>query len=415
MLVSNGAPDPDPNAVEAKQYSSSSKALIAMVALIFLGLFVGIVYSFQLPHIMSSLGVVTIVAGASVLIGGLLGFLFGIPRTLQHDYSSSPAEDPAGQPSARETQSVDYRANTNLEQISDWLTKILVGVGLTQITVIPAKLDHVAESIAAGLDGSRGSMIFAEGEILFFAICGFLFGYLWTRLFLAGAFRQADLGAIVNQIKKNSVNFEQVDQKLKDLEKQRELDSIALAMTQRQLNPSRDIPTPTQAELDDAVKKASKPAKIQIFNQAQIMRSENWRTDETKPKMELTIPIFQALVDDDATNVFHRNHGELGFALKDQTRPDWPAAEKELTTAIEVRGPWETTGWLFYEFNRAFCVIMQDENFKQDRASEPASYKRIFDDLRATAHSDLIDLLSRDQQVKRWMSLNNVHIQDLEN
>ncbi len=32
---------------------------------------------------------------------------------------------------------VNYRSNTNLEQISDWLTKILVGVGLTQQTFFP--------------------------------------------------------------------------------------------------------------------------------------------------------------------------------------------------------------------------------------------------------------------------------------
>ena len=56
--------------------------------------------------------------------------------------------------------------------------------------------------------------------------------------------------------------------------------------------------------------------------------------------MQLTIPIFTALVKDDIHGVFHRNHGQLGFALKDQQPPDWAAAEVDLTAAIDSRGPW---------------------------------------------------------------------------
>ena len=59
------------------------------------------------------------IGSSSFLIGGLVGFLFGIPRAVQG--STAP------------TGAAQYQANTNLEQVSDWLTKIIVGVSLVEI------------------------------------------------------------------------------------------------------------------------------------------------------------------------------------------------------------------------------------------------------------------------------------------
>jgi hypothetical protein len=103
--------------------------------------------------------------------------------------------------------------------------------------------------------------------------------------------------------------------------------------------------------LDSAIASASQPVRVQIFNQAWQLRSENWRDDKTKPKVELTIPIFRALIHSDTQKEYHRNHAQLGYALKDKPRPDWAEAEKELTTAIEMRGPWQA--WLALLANRA--------------------------------------------------------------
>jgi hypothetical protein len=44
-----------------------------------------------------------------------------------------------------------YLGNTNLEQVSDWLTKIIVGVGLVQIGRIVPALSKLAESMKAPL------------------------------------------------------------------------------------------------------------------------------------------------------------------------------------------------------------------------------------------------------------------------
>jgi len=59
-----------------------------------------------------------LLSGGSTLIGATLGFLFGIPRTLQQGASDNGDEPPS--PSVL-VKGVNYRANTNLEQINKWI------------------------------------------------------------------------------------------------------------------------------------------------------------------------------------------------------------------------------------------------------------------------------------------------------
>jgi hypothetical protein len=130
--------------------------------------------------------------------------------------------------------------------------------------------------------------------------------------------------------------------------------------------------------------------------------------------MERTIPLFRALIHNDVENRYHMNHGQLGFALKDQNTPDWAEAERELTAAIEIRGPWKDKGWLFYEFNRALCRIMLDPGFSQGRSSDPDRKTHILQDLRAAAHvDDLRRLLRSDPTIQKWVSLNEIHVNEL--
>jgi hypothetical protein len=123
--------------------------------------------------------------------GFLGGFLFGIPKALQ-DGIPPQGGTPASAPAARR----GLQVNTNLEQISDWLTKIIVGVGLVELKTIPGHLSSlarwVAESISDGAGPSAASVSFAGSVTVFFSVVGFLAGYLITRLFLTGAFDRAD-------------------------------------------------------------------------------------------------------------------------------------------------------------------------------------------------------------------------------
>jgi hypothetical protein len=134
-------------------------------------------------------------------LGFVTGFLFGIPRVLQGE-SRKPGQDSSG---------YEQRVNTNLEQISDWLTKIIVGLGLVQLRTVPDKLYHAATwmaqsfvpSATAGAAPPEAATSFAGALIIFFSVLGFLGGYLTTRLFLAGAFGRADRGQVVVETTKS--------------------------------------------------------------------------------------------------------------------------------------------------------------------------------------------------------------------
>ena len=386
--------------------SDSNKALLALMVAMIAGVIGVVLFALQSSerseiYSVSSVGIM--ISGAFLLIGGVLGFLFGIPRTLQQESSGTDQSN-----NASGVPIVGYRANTNLEQISDWLTKMLVGVGLTQLTAMPEYLNKVSLYIAGGLGDNPSSQILAMSIVLYFSMVGFLFGYLWTRLFLAGSFRQADLmsmGLLASRV-------EQTDRKLERLKKQSEIDVEALNLAYRQLNPSPDLPVVTQEALNSTVASASLPVKVQIFNKAWSVRSDNWR--DKKPIMERTIPIFRALIKFDSENRYHMNHGQLGFALKDQKHPDWVAAELELTTAIEMRGPWMEHGWLFYELNRAICHIMLDESFLKGAPAKDSVREAILSDLRAVAESDLKDLIHKDATIKEWIKVNNIKQTDLD-
>ena len=332
-------------------------------------------------------------AGAALMAGGLLGFLFGIPRSLQQEAEA------AGR--------VGYRANTNLEQISDWLTKILVGVGLTQIPAIREESLRLVGYVAQGLGNDAPAGAFALALMLYFITAGFLAVYLWTRLFLAPEFASADVRSLAARVER----VEQVSRDIADtIQKQAQADAHALTLVTRQIEPVHGLPGPSLAELEEALREASPAVRVQAFNQARETRRMNWRTD--KPKMERAIPILRALAACDTERKYHRTHGQLAYALKDQRQPDWKAAEAEFHTAMEIRGA--SKGWVLYEFCRAICRIQQDEAFYKGRPSDPAMKQRIVQDLAVAAgHNCAVVPFQDEPAVRDWMALNGVAMEDL--
>jgi hypothetical protein len=332
----------------------------------------------------SVFGVSLLIAGASCVAGAMVGFVFGIPKTLQASEGSG------------------YGANTNLEQISDWLTKIMVGVGLTQIAKLPDALKEYAAFVAPGLGGIPASEPYSVAVLLFYIVCGFLVGYLWTRIYLPREFRGADLSALDTKVD-DALN------KIGELEKQAAIDARALSIAQNQLNPGPGVPPIPQDDINKAIAAASRNVRAQIFYLAQDVRKRTWANTASKESMERTIPLFRALIADDRDEEFHANHGQLGFALKDQRTPDYAAAEAELSRAISIRDRLEQEGWQIYEYNRAFCRIMLNEKFQMDTASDAQAQDQIVRDLhRAMEAPGVNEIIKRDPMVQKWLGLNGV-------
>lgn len=108
------------------------------------------------------LGIAALIAGSALFVGALVGFLFGIPRTLQGEATDKTKRT--------------YQVNTNLEQISDWLTKIIVGLGLVNLRAVPGLLMEMNIYFAPSLGGGRSGEIVAGSTVVYFGVLGFFWG-----------------------------------------------------------------------------------------------------------------------------------------------------------------------------------------------------------------------------------------------
>lgn len=113
------------------------------------------------------LGLAYLWAMGCIAAGALIGFLFGVPR-------ANPAAA-TGQ----------FLHNTNVEAVSDWLTKILVGVSLVNLQTIGAFIDRQAGDLGPALGAPKA---FATGLIVYFFVVGIIQGYILTRMFLPRQF-----------------------------------------------------------------------------------------------------------------------------------------------------------------------------------------------------------------------------------
>jgi hypothetical protein len=108
---------------------------------------------------------------ACFLSGALIGFLFHIPRALSSDSGIRSREQ-------------DNRliTNTNLEQVSDWLTKIIVGVTLVQLGNVTRRFGELATSVSSIFGSpSAQNKIVASAIILYSAVFGFFACYIAAR------------------------------------------------------------------------------------------------------------------------------------------------------------------------------------------------------------------------------------------
>lgn len=177
-------------------------------------------------------------------VGCFVGFIFGIPRTLSSDTArtavrvtdnsreaakavagtsnqtagttaaekskAAEAAARAGDPEKKDLNAVaavskpttappatvqagrgaSTAVNTNLEQVSDWLTKIIVGVSLVNSQEVGKTMWQAAKTMALSIGGSAdaSSQSLALAILVYFGVIGLLGGYLLTRLYLQRAF-----------------------------------------------------------------------------------------------------------------------------------------------------------------------------------------------------------------------------------
>jgi hypothetical protein len=123
-----------------------------------------------------------LIAGSAFSTGGFIGFVFAVPKQSKRTdelHLTSPINS--------------YLGNDNLIEVSDWLTKIIVGVGLTQLTSIPGYLKKIGELVGLSMGGGETGTVAASAILIYFFICGFMLVYLWTRIYFERILENAGL------------------------------------------------------------------------------------------------------------------------------------------------------------------------------------------------------------------------------
>lgn len=346
-----------------------------------------LIYAFPQDHTGEVVGVGLLTAASAFAVGALLGFLFGIPRSIAAASAAAGQSAANGKIAAGEAAAAQhFAANTNLEQISDWLTKILVGVGLVQIHEVSGAIEDLANGLAPGL-GSQGFAV-AVALLVAFSITGFVGAYLFTRLRLQGAF---ELASALKQAAKVQA------------------EAAAIALVQQQLTPGPD--KPTLDALTKALQEAPNQVRVQAFFLARRQRREDWSDEGSEEEKKefggLSIPVFQALIDCDTEKQYYRSRAELAYARLELSPPQLAAAKTSLDEAIELRPSSLINRTPLYELNRAYATIKLDPNFQAKKPSPDAVAEEVCRDLEA-----VIDFLSgvekeKHADIETWLERNS--------
>ncbi len=381
---------------------------------------------------LSLLGIILMIAFASAASGGFVGFLFGIPHSNQQNTQTNTSSNssagsftqpPAGDSVTKTVQTTNtiqavntlpltsnadqqpksgFTPSTNLEQIADWLTKIIVGVGLIELHKIIRLFNTLALSLGDALEsyGCRlhtGATL-AGAVIIIFMLIGFLIIYLWTYLYLINI-----QNSMLNEQQiKGYINSTLQDNDQKD---KRAIDLANLQLTLPLL--ADDYPVP---ELAQAFKEASQNVVSSIFFKAVTIRKQYWRgPDADKMRVQKTIPIFQALISTDDGLEFPENYLELGYALMAKVTPDYKNAFFYLDRAINSFGKdkGRIKNKAIAYFNRAYCRIKLDSSFQTQQPSTPESKQLIDDDFTMAAQEPYVaKIIATDTIAKSWKTLN---------
>lgn len=307
---------------------------------VFVGIVVIALYSLQFIKpggFLRIFGVGILAAGASLLVGFVLGFIFAIPR-MASARSGSGASSASGEGHSQtltegETSKSAFpstvETNSNLVEISDWLTKILVGVSLVELNKIPRRLTDLTKYVGSGLrncgDPSptacvESSEAFALGIVVFFFAAGFLIGYLWTRLYLQRAL--TELATRADRVDKAWESIYQAEIRMRDgaLAEANELVDRAI-----RTDPSNPGAFLTKARILKRMAQVNgKPGESQLLEQALRFASRAAELRPTSGTAAYNMACYQALLGKDRAAALGnlRKAFELNSTLKQTASTD---------------------------------------------------------------------------------------------
>lgn len=353
-----------------------------LTGVVLLALLLLLVYSLASQSLQAAL-VLGFAGLASLAVGALVGFLFALPK-------ASGGSEPSPE---RDDVLVVHSVNTNLYEVADWLTKMIVGLGLLELRDFPGWLWRVSGNLGDGITAGREILTVA---VPLFAVCGFLLGYIKTRLDLGQAFAHADVQTIGMSMRK------EVERAIQE---QAQLDVASVELVAKALRGQED---PSPERIKSAIESASPTARADIARMTQeqsrsgrqVLESEAGIPEGEKQMafqaIRQALPVLKALAE--INPHYPTNHVELGFSLAivGEKASELELAVSSMTTAIEMSGGERPLGGP-YQIARAIAssklVGLTDELSEAERSELQAQMER--DRTSVEANPKYADLMSR--------------------
>jgi hypothetical protein len=164
---------------EAKVIAKEAETSITLT--LYMGLFLGLVPVVGYPIFIPEIGgriifIGLLLALASFIACFFTGTLFGMPKRNNQSRTK-----------------YDYALNNSLVEISDWLTKIIVGLALINLKEIPGYFIDLGEYISISTK-YKGELlnIYTISIVIYFGFLGLYIGYNYMRLVLSNKYKKAD-------------------------------------------------------------------------------------------------------------------------------------------------------------------------------------------------------------------------------
>jgi hypothetical protein len=332
----------------------------------------------------TTIGFQFLIAGAAGMSGAFLGFIFGIPK-----YVSTPNPDP------RKTGAIAF--SDNLVQVSDWLTKIIVGVGLTQLTKIPGYLYEVGKHISAQSGGVVNSNA-AIAIIVYFVICGFAAGYLWTTIYYP---------PIMNAVHKAVTND------IGEIVKESEIYKDTIQLFNEQISKSVGQSDIDQSVFEEAIRKLNQKSEDAAFQMVDRICYEN--ADNNKKIIKRIIPIFQAFINAGNANRVFEYYAELGFAF--MALDEYEKAHYALLKAYQLR-PAGLNDYEQIEHNLAESLIAMHTNADMTYSISEELKTTILNYLRTAIKNPRIEEHMKEDSpdnytIRKWLTSINIKMESL--
>lgn len=162
-----------------KEKNTGKEAETSVLLTLYTGLFLGMIPVIGFPVTIPEMGGKILFIGLTLGIASFtssffVGLLFGMPKRNNKNGNN-------------------YSLNNSLVEISDWLTKIIVGIGLINLKEIPGYIFSFAEYIreASKFDGQLLN-IYTIGILFYFGFLGLFIGYNYMRLVRVNKYKYTD-------------------------------------------------------------------------------------------------------------------------------------------------------------------------------------------------------------------------------